>query len=64
MATNVYLDLKTKSVFYYHPQQSWGKEIFSEACVKNSVHGKGVVWPIACLDTPPRSRPLIGVDPS
>ena len=22
----------------YHPQQSWGKVIFSEVCVKNSVH--------------------------
>ena len=26
---------------YYRPQRSWGKEIFSEACVKNSVHGGG-----------------------
>ena len=27
----------------YRPQQSWGKVIFSEACVKNSVHrGQGV----------------------
>ena len=25
----------------YHPQRSWGKVIFSEACVKNSVHGGG-----------------------
>ena len=23
---------------YYHPQRSWGKVIFSEVCVKNSVH--------------------------
>ena len=23
---------------YYRPQRSWGKVIFSEACVKNSVH--------------------------
>ena len=23
---------------FYHPQRSWGKVIFSEACVKNSVH--------------------------
>ena len=29
-------------LFYYRPQRSWGKVIFSEACVKNSVHG-GVV---------------------
>ena len=27
---------------HYHPQRSWGKVIFSEACVKNSVH-RGVV---------------------
>ena len=25
----------------YRPQRSWGKVIFSEACVKNSVHGGG-----------------------
>ena len=27
----------------YRPQRSWGKVIFSEACVKNSVHGGGAV---------------------
>ena len=27
---------------YYRPQRSWGKVIFSEACVNNSVHGGGV----------------------
>ena len=27
---------------YYRPQRSWGKVIFSEACVKNSVHRGGV----------------------
>ena len=36
----------------YRPQQSWGKVIFSVACVKNSVHGEGVC-PISCWDTPP-----------
>ena len=25
--------------YYYRPQLSWGKVIFSEACVNNSVHG-------------------------
>ena len=37
----------------YRPQRSWGKVIFSEACV----HGGGVC-PIACWDThaPPRTR--------
>ena len=34
---------------YYRPQQSWGKVIFSEACVKNSVHWEGCV----CLDPDP-----------
>ena len=29
---------------FYHPQQSWGKVIFSEACVKNSVHRGGRAW--------------------
>ena len=34
---------------YYRPQRSWGKVIFSEACVKNSVHrwgerGRGHPW--------------------
>ena len=27
--------------------------MFSQACVKNSVHGGGAVCPIACWDTPP-----------
>ena len=25
---------------FYRPQRSWGKVIFSEACVNNSVHGR------------------------
>ena len=29
---------------YYHPQRSWDKVIFSEACVKNSVHRGGCAW--------------------
>ena len=29
---------------YYHPQRSWSKVIFSEACVKNSVHREGQAW--------------------
>ena len=28
-------------VICYRPQRSWGKVIFSEACVKNSVHSGG-----------------------
>ena len=44
----------------YHPQRSWGKVIFSEACVKNSVHGgighmvpPGQVHPPFRAGTPP-----------
>ena len=29
---------------YYRPQRSWGKVIFSEACVNNSVHRGGHAW--------------------
>ena len=29
--------------YIYRPQRSWGKVIFSEACVNNSVHG-GHAW--------------------
>ena len=51
--------------YIYCSQRSWGKVIFSEACVKNCVQREGVC-PIACWDTsrwtggryPPRSRPL------
>ena len=32
---------------YYHPQRSWGKVIFSEACIKNSV-AKGGAWQGVC----------------
>ena len=41
---------------FYRPQRSWGKVIFSEACVKNSVHsgrggmhGRGVCMVGACM---------------
>ena len=30
--------------YIYRPQRSWGKVIFSEACVKNSVHRVGRAW--------------------
>ena len=37
---------------YYRPQRSWGKIIFSEACVRNSVH-RGVSAPLhAGIHTP------------
>ena len=40
---------------FYRPQRSWGKAIFSEACVKNSVHRAGVVSQHALQATPPRA---------
>ena len=47
---------KSRSVpRFYRPQRRWGKVIFSQACVKNSVH-RGGVCPIACWDTHPLSR--------
>ena len=65
-------------VINYRPQRSWAKVIFSQACVKNSVHGGGVCLS-ACWDTPqehtpprtrhtpreqtPRERTAPGVDP-
>ena len=30
---------------YYRPQRSWGRVIFSKACVKNSVHSRGCLGP-------------------
>ena len=36
-------------IYFYRPQRSCGKVMFSEACVKNSVHtGGGGVCPSAC----------------
>ena len=43
----------------YRPQQSWGKVIFSEACVKNSVHG-GCTCPQAGKHLPERYTPSQG----
>ena len=37
--------------YYYRPQRSWGKVIFSEVCVKYSVHGGG-----ACMAGGMRGR--------
>ena len=34
---------------YYHPQRSWGKVIFSEVCVKNSVHKGGYMAGKPCV---------------
>ena len=40
----------------YRPQRSWGKVIFLEACVKNSVHGAGVVSQYALQVSRPTTR--------
>ena len=67
------VDPKHTSGNLYRPQRSWAKVIFSQACVKNSVHrgGEGVCLS-ACWDTnpnPPRAdtppgpgTPLQGAD--
>ena len=46
----------TFQVHFYRPQRSWAKVIFSQACVKNSVHGGGGGCLPQCMlgYTPPR----------
>ena len=57
------------SLYFYRPQRSCGKVMFSQACLKNSVHREGVYpsmhWgrhlplPSACWDThPPGQTPI------
>ena len=46
---------RPKAIVTVH-KRSWGKVIFSEARVKNSVHGGQGCLPIACWDTPPDQR--------
>ena len=42
---------------FYRSQRSWGKVIFSEACVKNSVHRvRGRAWQGACVAGGMRGR--------
>ena len=44
-------------VIFYRPQRSWSKVIFSEACVKNSVHrGGGSATLHAGMHPPPRDQ--------
>ena len=42
------------SSLYYRPQRSWGKVIFSEACVKNSVH----IWEQCMLGDTGNKQPV------
>ena len=51
--------------YFYRPQRSWAKVIFSQVCVKNSVHGGEGVCLSACWDThppPPRADTPLGAD--
>ena len=57
------INIRLQLISCYRPQRSWGKVIFSEACVKNSVH-KGGCLPHGMLgytpwgpDTPPEQTP-------
>ena len=43
------MDLHTFELCFYRPQRIWGKVIFSEACVKNSVHRGGMRGRGACV---------------
>ena len=55
--------MKMHYCYFYRPQRSWGKVMFSVACIKNSVHGGGgSTW----AGTPPRQvdpAPWIGTPP-
>ena len=47
-------EVSDKYTYNYRPQRSCGKVMFSQACVKNSVHGGGVCLS-ACWDTLPHA---------
>ena len=56
--------LPKRKIFYrYRPQRSWGKVIFSVACVKNSVHREGGLPSCMLGYKPPGADPL-GADTS
>ena len=58
-----YLNYQQQQVHIYRPQRSCSKVIFSQACVKNSVHGGRGVCLSACWDTPPWTDPPHGQTP-
>ena len=64
LAILLVLRFNDKKCHCYRPQRSCGKVIFSEACVKNSVHGGGVSASVHAgihrppEQTPPSRRPL------
>ena len=49
-----FICVKHNYVAHYRPQRSWAKVIFSQACVKNSVHRAEGVCLSTCWDTPPK----------
>ena len=55
LATILGVEFSNLQACNYRPQRSWAKVIFSQACVKNSVHGGGGegVCLSACWDTHP-----------
>ena len=50
-------------VINYRPQRSWAKVIFSQACVKNSVHGGGVSASVHAGIPPGAHPPRPGTHP-
>ena len=54
-----YLKYQQQQVHIYRPQRSCSKVIFSQACVKNSVHGGGGL-PQCMLGYTPLDRPPMG----
>ena len=65
-------------IFTIHKRKVWGKVIFSQACVKNSIHRRGVsafgprvvsasglggVWQTSMADNPEQTSPLANTSP-
>ena len=59
------LNLVSNTVSYYRPQRSWGKVIFFEMCVKNSVHRGTLPHCMLGYTPPPKAEvdPPLGLDP-
>ena len=59
MSVLILILITITDLIYYCPQRSWGKEIVSVACVKNSVHRGGSASVHAPWElTPPHRTPL------
>ena len=48
--------------YFYCPQRSCGKLMFSQTCVKSSAHGGGLVTPLLWADTPPPPQTATAAD--